>query len=216
VSPLAAARLVLITYLALLIVWAGTRRAALARFAMTAPLVRIPERPGGSRPPGSIRSAAGTLLAFVVNILTLALIVTAGFRGDVAARLECLRIPLPAWLQIAGAGLFVLESLWGLWVLLAHPGYTPLFIGPKGSLRLARKGPYSLVRHPRYAAEAALHVILFAFTGLWIPLLGLLTWPALRGQCQAEEAFLRQIAPTEYEDYCRLTGRFLPKLGGRE
>lgn len=214
-SPPAAARLVLNTYLVLLIVWASTRRAALARFAATAPFVRIPNGNRGARPPGSLLSATGTLLAFVVSLLTLAMILAAGFRADGAAFLEPFRIFLPVWLPVVGAVILVLKALWGPWVLPAHPGYMPLFVRPQGSLRLARRGPYSRVRHPSSAAEAALHLILFAFTGIWIPLLGLLTWPALRSQSQAEEAFLRLVAPDAYADYGIHTGQFLPNLRGR-
>jgi protein-S-isoprenylcysteine O-methyltransferase Ste14 len=207
----AAAHLILFTYLVLLVVWGATRRAAQRRFAANAPRIRIPASSGPGAPPGSLASGAGTIMAFLANIVTLGLVLAARFLPDVAARLEGMRIPLPPWLQVAGGVLFVLESIWGLWVLLAHPGYTPLFHRPGPDLRLATCGPYAIVRHPRYVAEATLHFILFLLTGLWLPLLGILAWPAVERQARAEEAFLAVAAPDLYAEYARRTGRFLPR-----
>jgi protein-S-isoprenylcysteine O-methyltransferase Ste14 len=207
----AAAHLILFTYLVLLVVWAATRRAAQRRFAANAPRIRIPVSSRRGAPPGSLATGAGTIVAFLVNIVTLGLVLAAGFLPEVAARLESMRIPLPSWLHVAGGVLFVLESTWGLWVLLAHPGYTPLFRRPGTELRLATRGPYAIVRHPRYVAEATLHVILFILTGLWLPLLGILAWPAVGRQARAEEAFLALAAPDLYAEYARRTGRFLPR-----
>jgi len=207
----AAAHLILFTYLVLLVVWGATRRAAQRRFAASAPRIRIPASSRLGAPPGSLATGAGTIVAFLANIVTMGLVLAASFHPGVAARLESMRIPLPSWLHVAGGVLFVLESIWGLWVLLAHPGYTPLFRRPGSDLRLATRGPYAIVRHPRYVAEATLHGILFLLTGLWLPLLGILAWPAVVGQARAEEAFLALAAPDLYAEYARRTGRFLPR-----
>jgi protein-S-isoprenylcysteine O-methyltransferase Ste14 len=96
-------------------------------------------------------------------------------------------------------------------VLLFNPGYTPFFLKRKGPIPLAVNGPYAVVRHPRYASEAALNVILFLFTGSWIPLIGILGWPAIRRQAMAEEEYLLAAAPEPYERYMARTGRFLPR-----
>ncbi|MCJ7676740.1 MAG: hypothetical protein MUO35_03345 [Anaerolineales bacterium] len=211
----AAARIIIVTYLVLLLAWAATRRAAMRQFAAGAPRIQIPDPLRQGAPPGSLATGAGTILAFLVNIVTLGLVLAAGFLPDVAAQLERMRIALPSWLHVAGAALFVLESTWGLWVLLAHPGYTPLYRRPGTDLRLAMRGPYAIVRHPRYVAEATLHVILFLLTGWWLPLLGILAWPAVGRQARAEEAFLALAAPDLYAEYARHTGRFLPRRPAR-
>ena len=94
--------------------------------------------------------------------------------------------------------LFVLAATWCTLALIYNPGYRPFFLKPKTAARLATRGPYALVRHPRYAGEAALNFILAAFTGAWLPLLGVLGWPALRGQAQVEEEWLLMAAPESY------------------
>lgn len=71
----------------------------------------------------------------------------------------------------------------------------------KDRFLLATRGPYSMVRHPRYAGEAWLNVILFMFTGIWLPLLGMLGWIAMYYQARAEENLLAALAGEEYDRY---------------
>jgi protein-S-isoprenylcysteine O-methyltransferase Ste14 len=112
--------------------------------------------------------------------------------------------------------LFLLDCVWGLLVLIFNPAYTPFFFKRNSKILLATQGPYALIRHPRYASEAALNVILYLLTGAWIPLLGLFGWAALYLQALAEEKFLLAAAPETYGRYYAGTGRFLPRWKFRQ
>jgi protein-S-isoprenylcysteine O-methyltransferase Ste14 len=80
---------------------------------------------------------------------------------------------------------------------------------------IATEGPYAVVRHPRYASEALMNIVLFLFTGFWIPLLGMIGWPTMYCQAQAEEHYLLMAAEKEYDEYRSRVGMFFPKLGGK-
>jgi protein-S-isoprenylcysteine O-methyltransferase Ste14 len=71
-----------------------------------------------------------------------------------------------------------------------------------------------VIRHPRYAAEAWLNIILFMFTGIWFPLLGALGWIAMYYQARAEDEILLTLAGEDYEKYRKRTGMFFPRLKG--
>ncbi len=106
----------------------------------------------------------------------------------------------------------MLDAVWGLLASLFNPNYTPLFQAMKDRFLLATRGPYAVIRHPRYAGEAWLNVILFMFTGSWLPLLGALGWIAMYYQAVAEEEILTTPAGEEYEKHRQRTGMFLPRL----
>lgn len=204
--------LIAVTYAALLGIWLATLQPARRAFS------RQPVLGGaGGPPPKRVTqpvTAAGTLLVFLANILTMGLFVGGLFSSRLAARLPGLRLTLPRAVNFLGACLFVLAGLWGVLVMIYNPGYTPFFLGRVESARLATRGPYAVIRHPRYAAEAAVNVILALFTGAWLPLLGLVGWPALRRQAQREEEDLLRVAPTAYGEYASRTGAFFPRVLG--
>jgi protein-S-isoprenylcysteine O-methyltransferase Ste14 len=154
---------------------------------------------------------AGTLWVFLANIATMAMFLLAAFLPgweDLPARV---RTSLPAEVQAIGAILFMGNGIWGWLVLVFNPGYTPFFQKKNRRILLATQGPYAVIRHPRYASEASLNIILFLFTGAWIPLLGVLGWAAIRAQAVREEEFLLCAAPETYSRYIGRTGRFLPR-----
>lgn len=148
---------------------------------------------------------------FLANILTMGLFLFAAVRPDAEPLLDAVRIPLPMEIQWTGAALFLLNGVWGWLVMTFNPAYTPFFLKPRRRIILATRGPYAVVRHPRYASEAALNIILFLFTGSWIPLLGILGWAAVRAQALREEEYLLSAAPEAYRRYMAVTGRFLPR-----
>jgi len=121
-------------------------------------------------------------------------------------------VDLPPWVNFSGSILFVLDAVWGLLALLFNPNYTPMFQPMKKQFLLATRGPYAVMRHPRYAAEIWLNVILFLFTGIWLPLLGALGWVAMYYQARAEENLLAALAGEEYDRYRQSTGMFFPRL----
>ncbi len=125
-----------------------------------------------------------------------------------------MKVNLPPWVHVLGGILFVINMVWGLLALLFNPNYTPMFQPMREQFLLARRGPYAVVRHRRYAGEAWLNVVLFMFTGIWLPLLGALGWIAMYHQARAEEEVLITLAGQEYEEYCQRTGMFFPRLKG--
>lgn len=204
-----------VTYGGLVLVWFATIPLARRAFARQ-PLIIVPPAAAQEQKLGApLGRSAGVLLVFVANIATMIMTVIGATCPSVGAFLEGLRLELPTLVNIAGAVLFVVCGLWGTLTLFFNPSYSPFFLKPKTSFRLATKGPYALVRHPRYVVEAAVNLVLFLLTGLWVPLLGILGWPALREQAVAEEEYLMRIAPAQYGVYAASTGRFLPRLGHR-
>lgn len=201
-----------IVYGGLLLGWALFLPLARRLAAGRAPVVEPPRDAAPEvRLHAAVLTGAGTLLVFLVNILTMGMFVCAAVWPPIAAAVDRLRTPPAPEIQLLGALLFLLDGVWGLLVLMFHPGYTPFFIRRDSNIRLAVRGPYALIRHPRYASEAALNVILFLLTGMWIPLLGMIGWVALHRQAEAEEAFLLRAAPDVYGRYMGSTGRFLPR-----
>ncbi len=194
---------------ALLFFWLAALPFARRSFRKNAGVAEPPHRPAS--PPGRWWIGAGSLWVFLVNIFTMGMFLAAAAIpawNDFPGRLQ---IPLPGAVYGIGALLFVLDGVWGLLVLVFNPGYAPFFKKSGPRIFLATRGPYALVRHPRYASEAALNVILFLFTGCWVPLLGILAWPAIRLQAAREEEFLLAAAPEAYGRYRASTGRFLPR-----
>lgn len=201
-----------VTYGALFALWAITRRAAV-RASATQPLLATVDAPATR--PADLRALArrtGVLWVFLANIGALGLVLGRAFSPTLAARLPRLSLPLPRAASRAGALLFVIDATWCTLALIFKPGYRPFFLPPKKGTRLATQGPDALVRHPRYAGEAALNVVLPVVTGSWLPLVGVLGWPALHAQARREEEWLLRAAPEAYRDYSARAGRFLPRV----
>lgn len=162
--------------------------------------------------PGSFLSGSGALFAFVINIVAIGLVFGCALSPSFENAVRFLRLGLPPWANVVGGVLFVLYSLWGLLVLFYNPNYTPLYKQLRRRYIIATEGPYCLIRHPRYAAEALTNLILFLFTGFWLSWLGILGWAAIYSQARAEEQFLLTLSPLAYGKYRRRTGMFLPRI----
>lgn len=211
-----AASIIAITYGVLLALWLVTWPLARRRFLQKTVVIQLgPDVKPISRP-GSRLSGLGVLFVFMTNIGTLFLVFGAVVSPAFENVLDSLRVGLPEWMGVIGGLIFVLYGVWGLLVLVYNPNYTPLFRRQERQMAIAMRGPYAIVRHPRYAGEALLNVILFLFTGVWVPLLGIVAWPAVWRQALSEEEFLMAVAPKQYGEYRSVTGMFLPRLKGRE
>lgn len=206
--------IILTTWFSLLVFLPISRNFVKRRFLDGSPIVRISEASGQHNKPGSPWSKIGTLFVFTANIATFALIFAAAVSLPVVQRLVWVSIDFPPWVNVLGSMLFVLDSVWGQLALLFNPNYTPLFQPMRERFLLASRGPYAVIRHPRYAAEACLNIILFMFTGIWFPLLGALGWIAMYYQARAEDEILLTLAGEDYEKYRQRTGMFLPRLKG--
>lgn len=203
---------ILATWAVLLALYAVNRYGVRGRLPLSPIVVDLAGRAAPARA-GSLLSGAGTLLVFLANVATIALVLLSWLAPPLGGTLDALRVWWPLWLQVVGAALFVLYSLCGLLVVVFNPSYTPLYRRLSGRFVIATEGPYRWVRHPRYAVEAALNIGLVLFAGFWTPLLGLVGWPALYAQARAEEQLLLTLAPDAYAEYRRRTGMFFPRLG---
>ena len=204
--PSASALIIALTWSSLLILTLVDRYLLKSIFLKLYPLTWVDT--GGTAPPGSWLTRAGTLLVFVANLTSIGLVIFHALRPCLFP--PWLQLRLPIWVNIIGVFLFSVYSMWGWLVVAFNPGYTPCYRRPAGALLLALYGPYALVRHPRYAAEAIMNVGFFLFTGYWLSLLGMLGWRALRSQSLAEERYLLALAGRPYAAYCEKTGRFFP------
>lgn len=86
-------------------------------------------------------------------------------------------------------------------------------VDPANSEKLIVDGPFSRVRHPIYSLSVALMIC----SGLIVPtpaMLGIVvTHIALMVvKARNEEAFLSEIYGDSYSEYCKRTGRFIPRL----
>jgi protein-S-isoprenylcysteine O-methyltransferase Ste14 len=206
--------IILTTWVALLLILYVSQNFVKRRFLKDSPNVQIPNSSRQGNQPGSSRSKIGTLFVFASNIATIMLVFTAAISPSTVKRLDWISVDLPLWVYFCGGIFFVLNAVWGLLAALFNPNYTPCFHPMKKQFLLATRGPYAVVRHPRYVGEAWLNVILFMFTGIWLPLLGLLGWIAIYDQARAEEEILMMLAGEKYEKYRQRTGMFFPRLKG--
>jgi len=166
-----------------------------------------------AKPPGTLLSKAGVLFVFAVNILTIIIILISAFSASIDQYLEGVKVDLTLLVNIVGSILFVIGNIWGFFAMAFNPNYTPLYHVPPQQFILATQGPYRIIRHPRYTAEAFLNIALFLFTDIWLPVLGLIGWIAIYHQARAEENFLMSLATEEYGEYRQRTGMFFPKPG---
>lgn len=88
-------------------------------------------------------------------------------------------------------------------------------VAPGEETELVTTGPFAYVRHPIYA----LSILLMLCTLVVVPtppllLLALLHIGMMIVKARNEERFLADVHGAAYADYCRRTGRFVPRLGG--
>lgn len=164
-----------------------------------------------SKPPGTILSKTGVLFVFAVNIITIIFLLIDSL-SSVNQHLVLAKVSLPLWVNVLGSILFVIDTIFGFFAMVFNPNYTPLYAVPPQEFILAMQGPYGVIRHPRYASEAFLNIALFLFTGIWLPLLGLIGWVAIYHQARAEEDYLMALATKEYGEYRKKTNMFFPNF----
>ena len=125
------------------------------------------------------------------------------------------------WLGIAGpvlvwcgvAGFTAAQGLYW-WALATHGRRRPAFaFVPVAPACLVQRGPYRLVRHPIYTAYLLSWLAGAAATGQPWLLLTVLVMGALyhRAARQEEQSFLAGPLSSQYQEYRRQTGMFLPR-----
>lgn len=109
-------------------------------------------------------------------------------------------------IDMAGFILFMAGAMFRFWATL--------YIGGRKGEGLMTIGPYSLCRNPLYFGTFLMLAALVVWLQNFSFAVGALvaTWSYLRVTVGSEEHRLRHHFDGEYDDYCRLVPRFLPKL----
>jgi protein-S-isoprenylcysteine O-methyltransferase Ste14 len=204
--------IIAITWATLFVLYSINRFLFKDRLLPRSSKVFLSNRFAPAKAPGTILSKVGVLFVFAVNIITIILFLIDTLSSSINQSLVLLKVNLPLWATVVGSILFVIDNIWGFLAMVFNPNYTPLYTVPPQQFVLATHGPYGIIRHPRYASEAFQNITLFLFTGIWLPLLGLIGWVAIYHQARAEENYLMALAAKEYGEYRKRTNMFFPKL----
>jgi protein-S-isoprenylcysteine O-methyltransferase Ste14 len=119
------------------------------------------------------------------------------------------REDLPLWALTTAAALVLIGNFFTV-VILLHLGRS-FSILPEGR-RLVTHGPYAVVRHPLYLAEAvaALGAVI-TFLSPWALILVVVQIAMQIARIHYEEKVLKETFP-EYEDYAKKTWRLIPGI----
>ena len=123
-----------------------------------------------------------------------------------------LKVHSQAWISLCGFVLAILCT----WMFVVSKralgeNYSPCF-DAYTPFTIISKGPYLKVRHPIYTANIALLFSLFVATGsLWLLFNATVLAAYYLASAVAEEREL-MATHTEYAQYARRTGRFVPRL----
>lgn len=96
-----------------------------------------------------------------------------------------------------------------IWSVIARGGYATSW-AMKDSHRLVTWGPYRYVRHPSYLGYFLMFIGLFALWPDALTIVPLLAIPGYNRITIDEERLLEQRFGTEYTEYKKRTGRFIP------
>lgn len=97
------------------------------------------------------------------------------------------------------------------WSVIARGKYATSW-EMRDSHKLVTWGPYRYVRHPSYLAYFFMFIGLFAIWPSWLTLIPLAAIPGYFPVTFREEKLLEKRFGSQYLDYQRKTGRFIPKL----
>jgi protein-S-isoprenylcysteine O-methyltransferase Ste14 len=114
----------------------------------------------------------------------------------------------------AGVGIFCLALSIQCWRRMGKSWR--LAVAPDQQTDLVTSGLYAHVRHPIYAVS----ILLMLCTVAVAPTVAVMVMAAVHialmvVKARNEERFLVGVHGVAYEAYCRRTGRFIPRLGGR-
>ena len=123
-------------------------------------------------------------------------------------------VPLPAGVRYCGIAFGVLGVGMMYWTLTNLGKNLTDTVATRREATLVTRGPYAWVRHPFYGTAAILMLaatLLSANLLIGIASATVLLLLALR--TPKEEAKLLEKFGEPYREYCRTTGRFLPRIG---
>ena len=166
--------------------------------------------------PGSIISRATIMIGFGTGMIVLFATLLFSLIGVWELLPSWSVIAIPKALVYISYGLLWLYYCWGVLVIRYNVNYTPCYRSIAGRYYIATTGPYSIIKHPMYAAKAAFPLIMFCATGFLPFLIGLLSWTVLRYQARMEEDQLAELGGNLYSSYRSKTGRFIPRITKRK
>ena len=133
-----------------------------------------------------------------------------------------------AWQWESAAGLpNITANYWVRWVLFALTLVGAVFVvvwslkslppATRGK-KLVTNGVYRYVRHPLYAAFlSCFNFGLAVLLNNWIYIIwAVLLHGVWHWNIESEEKLMRREFPKEYEEYCQITGRFIPRIWSRQ
>jgi protein-S-isoprenylcysteine O-methyltransferase Ste14 len=120
-------------------------------------------------------------------------------------------VDLPIWVNWIGIGGYWILLGWGVATYSYNVNFTSCTKPMKARYVLATGGPYRLVRHPVYLGESLTTIFVLLATGVWLNLIGFVSWFALWSQAKSEEEALVRKFGDVYVQYAARTGRFLPR-----
>ena len=121
--------------------------------------------------------------------------------------------PLLLSLRSMGAGLAVFAYCLTIPNWLGMGKNWSMAIVPKKRSKLITTGMFAYVRHPIYALSILLMVATMIVTLTpAMTLIGIIHIAMLNMKAMSEEKYLTTVHGQEYTDYCRKTGRFVPRL----
>ncbi|MGA9387574.1 MAG: isoprenylcysteine carboxylmethyltransferase family protein [Candidatus Bathyarchaeia archaeon] len=113
--------------------------------------------------------------------------------------------------QVLGLLLTAIGYFLFLWSIIVRGRYATSW-AMRNNHKLVTWGPYRYVRHPSYLAYFFMFIGLFAIWPSWPPIVPLIAIPGYFRVTLREERLLEQHFGSQYLDYQRRTGRFIPKL----
>jgi protein-S-isoprenylcysteine O-methyltransferase Ste14 len=155
-------------------------------------------------------AAFGTLFFFLVSMAYPFLVLTGRSQSIEYFPLQ-LRFQHDSWIQVIGITLETMGYFLFLWSVLERGRYATSWEMQEDH-KLVTSGPYRYVRHPSYLAYFILFFGLFFLLLNPVALVPLVAIPGYVRITIYEEQLLVARFGSEYVEYQKRTGRFLPKM----
>jgi protein-S-isoprenylcysteine O-methyltransferase Ste14 len=125
-------------------------------------------------------------------------------------------LPLPAWLRWTGVPIGFAAVWLLLWTLRSLGHNLTDTVVTRREAALVTHGPYRWIRHPFYVSLLLAVVATSLVAANWfLAITGMAVFALLAVRASTEEQNLVARFGRDYEEYMRQTGRFVPRLGGR-
>jgi protein-S-isoprenylcysteine O-methyltransferase Ste14 len=157
--------------------------------------------------------SAVLIIRVVVFVLLIAFLVmyTIGM-----AWIDIFSFPLPAGIRWTGFALGLVSLAFWTWTQVALDTQWSAQLQLRKEHHLVTSGPYERIRHPLYAAMFTWAIALVLLTANWIFVaMTVLTIAGTVARVPKEEQMMLEAFGDEYKAYMQRTGRFFPKISGK-